>query len=139
MKFLPDIKFANLKKMFQSGKYVIVLLGNFIAADSVKYRYIMAVLDEARLPCFIVSSEVNSLARIRGGGSHFLCIFDGEGHLNFGGSDDWGDEAKFVAEAMRIVREKFVPDADPPPAYQPKMDKACFQAAKVSAWSARSS
>jgi hypothetical protein len=40
-------------------------------------------------------------------GSHFLGLFDGDCHENCGASDDWGDEGKFTAEALKIIREKF--------------------------------
>jgi hypothetical protein len=42
-----------------------------------------------------------------GGGSHFLCIFDGNRHINCGCSYDWADSAKFTAKALRIIEERF--------------------------------
>jgi hypothetical protein len=46
------------------------------------------------------------MAKRFGGGSHFLGVFDGNGHINQGGSDDWADEEKFTARALQIIREK---------------------------------
>jgi hypothetical protein len=67
----------------------------------------MAVFDENRRPCYFVASEVNSMAKNFGGGSHFLGLFEGEVHVNCGSSDDWADEARFTAEALRIIKGKF--------------------------------
>ena len=107
MKYAPVIKSAKPRQKFQLGKYSAVLLGDIEPAGSVEYKFILAVFDEEQQPCFFVASEVNSMARMLGGGSHFLGAFDGNGHANYGDSDDWADEARFAAEALRIVREKF--------------------------------
>lgn len=85
-----------------------MLLGDIVSAGSVEYGHILVVYDgDSQQPCYFVASEVNSMAKQFGGGSHFLGLFDGDGHVNCGSSDDWADEAKFTAEALRIVREKF--------------------------------
>jgi hypothetical protein len=107
MKYAPVIKSAKPKQHFQIGKHSAVLFGDIEPAASVEYRYILAVFDDKRQPCYFVASEVNSMANKFGGGSHFLGLFDGEGHANCGDSDDWADETKFTAEALRVVREKF--------------------------------
>jgi hypothetical protein len=46
------------------------------------------------------------MAKRFGGGSHFLCVFDENGHINQGGSDDWADEGKFTTRALQIIKEK---------------------------------
>ena len=107
MKYAPVIKSAKSKQHFQVGKHSAVLFGDIERAGSVEYLYILAVFDEKRQPCYFVASEVNSMAKTFGGGSHFLGLFDGNGHATCGDSDDWADEVKFTAEALRIVREKF--------------------------------
>lgn len=107
MKYAPAIKSAKPRQHFQVGQHTAVLYGDIESAGSVKYCYIFAVFDDNRQPCYLVASEVNSMAKRFGGGSHFLGLFDGEAHANCGASDDWGDEAKFTTEALRIVREKF--------------------------------
>lgn len=111
MKYAPAIKAAKPRQRFQIGSRSAVLLGDIEPAGSVEYRFIMAVFDESERPCYFVASEVNSMAKSFGGGSHFLGLFYGEGHVNCGSSDDWGDEGKFTAEALRIIREKFEVDA----------------------------
>jgi|SRR6266487_812616 len=107
MKYAPVIKSAKPRQRFQIGKHTSVLLGDIERAGSVEYHYIMAVFDENQQPCYFVASEVNSMVKTLGGGSHFLGLFDGDGHANCGTSDDWADEAKFTAEALRIVKAKF--------------------------------
>jgi hypothetical protein len=108
MNYAPVIKSAQPKQRFQIGKHTAVLLGDIERAGSVEYRFIMVVFDgDTQKPCFFVASEVNSMAQTLGGGSHFLGLFDGDGHANCGTSDDWADEGKFTAEALKIVREKF--------------------------------
>ncbi len=107
MNYAPVVKSAKPRQRFQIGKHTAVLLGDIERAGSVEYLYIMVVFDESRKPCYFVASEVNSMAGTLGGGSHFLGLFDGDGHANCGSSDDWADEAKFTAEALRIVKAKF--------------------------------
>ena len=108
MKYGPAIKSAKPKQHIPVGRHTAVLLCDIVSAGSVQYRYILAVCEgDSQQPCFFVTSEVNSMARLLGEGSHFLCLFDGEGHANRGPSDDWADEGKFTAEALRIVRERF--------------------------------
>jgi hypothetical protein len=108
MNYTPVIKSAKARQRFQIGKYRAVLLGDIESACLVEYLYIMAVFDgDSNRPCFFVASEVNRMAKIRGGGSHFLGIFPGEGHENRGASDDWADEIRFTAESLRIIKEKF--------------------------------
>jgi hypothetical protein len=76
----------------------------------VKFEYLLVILDNAKQePVYFVSSEVNEMAALLGGGSHALCVFDGDGHANMGFSDDWADENAFLAEAGRLARERFGP------------------------------
>jgi len=108
MKYAPLIKSAKPKQRLQLGRYTAVLFADIVPAGSVEYHLIMAVFEgESQQPCYFVASEVNSLARQLGGGSHFLGLFDGESHSNCGSSDRWADEVKFTAEALRIIKEKF--------------------------------
>ena len=107
MNYVPQIKSANPKNHFELGPYSAVLLGDIESLGSVEYKFIMVVYDENQKPCYFVASEVNDMADKFGGGSHFLGLFDGNGHANRGTSNDWADEAKFTDEALRIIRKKF--------------------------------
>ena len=46
------------------------------------------------------------MAEAPGPGSHFLGMFDENGHSNFGNREDWGDAARFEAEALEILAER---------------------------------
>lgn len=107
MKYIPAIASANPIQQFQFGKYSAVLLDDIESAGVVEYRFVLVVFDDTEQPCYFVASEVNATAKTFGGGSHFLGVFDEDGHSSYGSSDDWADESKFTAEAMRIVRERF--------------------------------
>jgi hypothetical protein len=41
-----------------------------------------------------------------GGGSHFLCAFEEDKHLNFDCSDEWADLATFKKKAVEIAKER---------------------------------
>src|SRR5438105_5876412 len=107
MNYVPRIKSANPRNQFKLGAYSAVLLGDIESVGSVEYKFIVIVYDESKKPCYFVASEVNDMAEKFGGGSHFLGLFDGNGHANCGTSDDWADESKFTEEALRIIRKKF--------------------------------
>jgi hypothetical protein len=107
MKYIPAIASENPIRQFQVGKYSAVLLDDIESAGVVEYRFILVVYDDTEQPCYFVASEVNNNANTFGGGSHFLGLFDGNGHASCGSSDDWADESKFTAEALRIVQESF--------------------------------
>jgi hypothetical protein len=72
----------------------------------------MVVYDDSRRPWLYVTAEINQFARRFGGGSHFLCVFDGDMHRNLSGSDDWADEQKFTKRALEIIKPIFEGSAD---------------------------
>lgn len=111
MNYAPVIKSARPHARFQLGAYEAVLLGDIEPSGVIEYLHILVVFDENRVPCFFVAAEVNSMAATFGGGSHFLGVFDGEGHSNLGDSNDWADPEKFAAEGLRLARAKFEPSA----------------------------
>jgi hypothetical protein len=120
MEYTPAIKSANPKWKLQVGRHTAVMFDNIESTGSIQYKYMIGVYDENRQAVFYVTSEVNRVAKRHGGGSHFLCIFNGGSHLNKGGSDDWADEEKFTEKAMEIIMEKFAagvsaPAPSPPP------------------------
>ena len=82
-----------------------------VAAGAIQYQYMVVVYDNDNEPCLFVASEVNSMAKAFGGGSHFLGVFPGDGHSNMGDSNDWADQDKFFARASEIVRNHFAKPA----------------------------
>lgn len=109
MKYAPRVKsMKGVARAPVAPGYTVVLFDNIESAGAVQYAFITAVFDDAtKLPVYFVASEVNTMAEALGGGSHFLGVFDGEGHSNLGASDDWADPKKFFPKALEIVRERF--------------------------------
>ena len=106
--YAPAIQSAEPKGRFQlGGGHSAIFLGDIVSAGPIEYRFVLVVFNGSKEPCYFVASEMNSLAKGFGGGSHFLCVFEGEMHRNLSDSDDWADEGMFLAEALRMVREKF--------------------------------
>jgi hypothetical protein len=113
MTYMPHIVSATPKKKFTFGTRTAVLFCNIISAGQIKYHLIMAVFEEdSDTPCYAVASEENAFAKVFGGGSHIIGLFPGEVHVNLGDSDDWADEDKFSAEALKLIANKFGPASD---------------------------
>ncbi len=86
--------------------HVAVLFDNIVSAGSVQYAFILAVYAaETQKAVYFVASEVNAMASVFGGGSHFLGVFDGGRHLNMGASDEWANLEKFYARALQIATD----------------------------------
>ncbi len=93
--------------------YTVVCFDQIESEGRIQYAFMTVVFDDAsHQPVLFVASEVNAMAASLGGGSHFLGVFAGEGHANYGASNDWADPKKFFPEALRIARERF-PSAEP--------------------------
>jgi hypothetical protein len=89
-------------------KHTAVMFDGIESVGTIEYAFILAVYDDATgEPVYFVTSEVNARAKASGGGSHFLCAFEGPVHVNMGASDDWTDPEKFFPEALRIAKERF--------------------------------
>ncbi len=87
--------------------YRVVILTDCEGIGAIQYAHAAFVYpaDSSR-PIFVVASEVNALAKVIGGGSHFICTYD-NGHSNYGSSDDWADLEKFTQEALSMIRKRF--------------------------------
>jgi hypothetical protein len=119
--YAPMIRSANTVKQYRIGRYEAVLLDTIEEEGSIGYEYIIAVFEPGvRDPFLFVTSERNNsyedqellqelgisaddIEATESGSSHFLCIFDKDGHYNLGDSDAWGDMAAFEKEAMNIL------------------------------------
>src|SRR3954470_18676970 len=107
MQMMPRVKGAKARANFNFGSHTATLFGDIQSVGRVQYAWLLVVYDvSTKQPAFIVSSEVNSMALVAGGGSHFLCVFDDAGRSIIGGSDDWADEELFTARALGVVYEK---------------------------------
>jgi len=88
--------------------HLMVLLDDITSSGSVQYEFVLAVLEaESGEPVYFVASEVNAMSGTFGGGSHFLGVFDGDGHANLGSSNDWADPSKFFPKARELAAARF--------------------------------
>jgi hypothetical protein len=106
---MPRVESMNRVAAAPLGdKHTIILFDQIKSAGNVQYAFLVAVYNKAsQLPVYFIASEVNSTAPTFGGGSHYLGVFDGNGHANHGASDDWGDPRKFFPEAIRMAAQAF--------------------------------
>ncbi len=106
---MPLIEEANRVAAIPLGEsHVMILLDDITSSGSVQYEFVLAVLEaESGEPVFFVASEVNAMTGRFGGGSHFLGVFDVDGHANLGSSDDWADPSKFFPKARELAAERF--------------------------------
>jgi hypothetical protein len=90
VEYMPLVESLNRVSSAPLGeKHTILLFDQIKSAGSVQYAFLLAVVyNETQEPVYFVSSEVNQLAALLGGGSHCLGIFAGSGHANLGFSDD---------------------------------------------------
>jgi hypothetical protein len=109
MNYMPMVESVNRVGQVQIGdKYVALMFDNIKSLGSIEYTYLLGVFDtKTEQPVYFVASEVSSTAKAFGGGSHFLGVFDGEGHSNLGSSDDWADSESFFAKAIALVEARF--------------------------------
>jgi hypothetical protein len=90
MNYAPNVKSANPIASAPLGPgHTVTLFGKIQAEGLIAYAFLLVVFDsKSKAPVCIISSEVNSSAATLGGGSHFLGVFDGNRHANFGSSDE---------------------------------------------------
>jgi hypothetical protein len=99
--YLPSIESARVLKQFQCGSSDIELLDNIVASGLTEYNYIMVVRSrKASQITLIVSSERGFT------GEDFLCVFDEEGHHNFGDKEDWADIKIFEQAALETLARR---------------------------------
>ena len=107
MQYMPHIDDAIRVKTIalDTGRHTALLFSDIESSGLVQYLYVLAVIDdETGEPCVFVASEVNAMAEQTGGGSHFLGLFPGQGHVNLGASDNWADLDQFEVEAIRVAK-----------------------------------
>lgn len=107
MLYAPTYQSATTLQQYPLGQYTLELLGNIQSDGLIEYGYIMTVTAPGQKDhCLFVTTEVNPFAVDPEDGSHFLCVFDDNGHSNLGDSNEWVDREKFSAEATRIIQER---------------------------------
>lgn len=131
----PINQAVTVKKIpLSTKKHTAALLDEIEAAPGgILYRFVLAVLEnDSKEPCFYVAAEMDSSSLKNFlsacGRNHFdavlmtargkinlnkipkdipyvLGAFPGDGHINYGSSEDWGHIEKFEREALRIAEE----------------------------------
>jgi hypothetical protein len=88
------IKYAHLLVVYATGRKDPIAI---ISAEP--RRPLASVMQELGLPSRF------DLPDDRGVGSHFLCAFLPDRHVNCGSSDDWADLDKFAKAALDLLPE----------------------------------
>ena len=110
----PQIKSAKPLLRYRLAPYTFIILGEIESIGPIGYLYILgAVKDGEKAPNLFVSSEINSTVGKWGGGSHFLCVFDQEGHWNMGDDDQWANLDIFAAKALEVATERIGLEGSP--------------------------
>jgi len=118
--YAPIIKSARRVREHQLGpSHSAVLLTDIESDPTIKYEHLLVIFASGQQePVAFISSEAKGdpseilkelglddleASNDENSGSHFLCAFTEEGHLNFGASDDWADLQKFERSALDLV------------------------------------
>jgi hypothetical protein len=117
-KYWPRVRGGRVLERYRFGAYVADLVGDLTSTAGVQYLYVLVVRrDGSDEPVLCVASEVNEMhdpaaPQAGSSGSHFLGLFPGQGHRNYGASNDWADPHRFALAAVSAAkRELGVPGA----------------------------
>ena len=110
--YMPDLLDARHVGNYLLDSYLAMLFTDCKSAGVVEYTHVLFVYEFGpertpdKLPprVMAVAAEANGSALVEGG-SHFLGVFPGSGHMNLGDSDAWADLDTFTAKALEIVTE----------------------------------
>src|ERR1700722_7254064 len=82
--YTPAIESANRVGGMPLGPgHTALLFDPIESAGMVQYALLLGVFEDAtQEPVSFGASEINEMAEALGGGSHFLGVFDGDGHAN---------------------------------------------------------
>jgi len=103
--YSPLVDSSRIVREFTIGSFSARLLTDIKSQGNIEYTHILMVTDADENPAIYVAAEVNGTSF--GGDSHFLGVFDGDGHGNYGCDDKWGDLETFAAEGVNIVKNHF--------------------------------
>ncbi len=112
--YKPLITSAKPLLRYRLAPYTFILLGEIESLGVIEYLFILfAIKDEENAPELFIASEVNAMAATLGGGSHFLGVFDPQGHWNLGASDQWANLDLFAAKALEIATTRLGLEGNP--------------------------
>jgi hypothetical protein len=119
----PGIQSAREVRRYEIGDFRATFFDKIVSFDIVEYTYVVIMYGkDSDEPLLYFTSEKNTApfeelfrrlgiepttgTKESGGiGSHFFCMFDEDGHSNYGASDDWGDADKFEQEVLKAINE----------------------------------
>lgn len=113
--YVPLVRSSQIVGSWAIGPHRARLMTDIRALGHVEYTHLLMVQDANNAPLYVVASEVNSMAGMLGGGSHFLAVFDEEGHHTFDSDDAWADLDAFRDHALGMIRERFGAEPTPLP------------------------
>jgi len=112
--YWPIIQGGSITRLFRFGEYLAALVTDMQSPGLIEYLYVMLVtkiLDDKL--CLCIASEKDTTygkkfadASFHSRGSHVLCVFTGDFHLNYGASNDWADIDLFTARALELARDQ---------------------------------
>jgi hypothetical protein len=117
MRYAPAFNSGRSVERFRVGPYRCDLLTDIENLSGmlgvIRYAHVLVVADEEGI-CLFVVAEGNSMRGTFGGGSHFLCIYPGEGSVRLGDGDHYADLAQFRTAALDALKSHFQLPADTP-------------------------
>jgi hypothetical protein len=113
MNYIPVVKAVRRVAGGRLGeKHTVILFDEVESGGGIQYKFVVGVFsNEDHEPVFFVASETNSLQKLFGGPSHFMGVFDGDGHGNMGADEAWADADKFFPAAVQVAKQAFMPAA----------------------------
>ena len=111
---IPQAGFGTVVRTLRIGPYNVAIQKDLgVQNGPVHYEYVLAGIDRRiKKITFFITSERNTGAV---GGSHILCMFINDHHVNFGVSDDWADLDNFEAAALKLIEGVIARDKHHPP------------------------
>jgi len=121
--YLPTLKNARPVYHYQIGSYIAVVVTDCESVGMISYTHVLFLLEPRKQePIFAVAAELNSFTASISTERLFLGVFNGQGHLNLGMSEDWADLDKFTARALKIVTDHFKITETPHPLADPRLN-----------------
>ena len=104
-KYFPFVETARTVKIYDGETHMFTLVTDVKDRGIIKCTHLLIAFKKGeKEPACVAAAEVNNLRSPGdGSGSHFLGYYPGNGHINFGCSDDWGNLAMFEKEALKVI------------------------------------
>ena len=108
--YLPTITKATNVSNYALGSYLVAVLTDCESQGLIEYKHVLMVYvvgeDKKLQPVMAVAAEVGTMLKQIQPNSYFFGVFDGNGHGNYGMSEEWGDLDKFKKRGLEVIAEK---------------------------------